>query len=59
MAAAAIVKNPGWAHHTLIAAPRFEEGRWVDQPDNPRKVIIWEDFDTAGIMHDFYQTFDR
>ncbi|HEX7572869.1 MAG TPA: nucleoside hydrolase, partial [Bacteroidota bacterium] len=59
MAAAAIVKNPGWADSVVIHAPRFRNGRWVDHPENPRTVVIWENFDSEKIMRDFYRTMDQ
>jgi hypothetical protein len=59
MAAAAIVKNSRWADSVVIHAPRFQDGRWVDQPGNPRTVVIWENFDREKIMRDFYRTMDR
>ncbi|HEX7571612.1 MAG TPA: nucleoside hydrolase [Bacteroidota bacterium] len=59
MAAAAIVKNPGWADSVVIRAPRFKNGIWIDQPRNPRTVVIWENFDREKIMNDFYRTMDQ
>ncbi len=59
MAAAAIVKNPGWADSVVIHAPRFRNGGWVDQPGNPRTVVLWENFDSEKIMKDFYRTMDK
>ncbi|MFQ5752326.1 MAG: nucleoside hydrolase [bacterium] len=59
MAAVAIVKNPAWADRVSIGAPKFSGGKWIDQPDNPRKIIIWENFDKEGIMQDFYKTMDN
>jgi len=58
MAAVAIVKNPAWAARVEIAAPKISTGKWIDQPDNPRKIIIWENFDKEKIMQDFYQCMD-
>jgi len=59
MAAVAIVKNPSWANRVVINAPRFDKGRWVDQPENPRKIVIWENFDRESIMKDFYYTMEH
>jgi purine nucleosidase len=55
MAAVAIVKNPAWATAMEIPAPILKDGRWVNRPDNPRKIILWEDFDRKAIMADFYE----
>ena len=54
MAAVAIVKNPNWAKPVVMPAPILKDGRWVDRPDNPRKITLWEDFGRAAIMNDFY-----
>lgn len=56
LAAAAIVKDPGWAVKRVIPAPRFENGKWIDQKDNPRRVVLWENFDRDSIVHDLYRT---
>jgi len=58
MAAAAIVKNPAWSDAVVIHAPRFQDGRWIEQPANPRTIVIRENFDSAKIMRDFYATMD-
>jgi len=54
MAAVAIVKNPSWADRVVIPAPKYVGEEWIDQPQNPRKIVIWENFDKDGIMADFY-----
>ncbi len=59
MAAVAIVKNPAWADRVVLAAPKYEDGKWIDQADNPRKIIIWENFDKEKIMQDFYNTMEN
>lgn len=59
MAAVAIVKNPNWATHTIIGAPRFADGKWTDRPDNPRRIVLWEHFDKEGILRDFYTRMDK
>lgn len=56
MAAVAIVKDPTWATATSIPAPQLNaDGTWTDQPDNPRTIILWENFDAPAILQDFYQ----
>ncbi|GAG04402.1 unnamed protein product, partial [marine sediment metagenome] len=52
MAAIAIVKNPAWAERVTIGAPRFANGKWINRPRNPRKIVIWENFDREEIMQD-------
>lgn len=59
MAAVAIVKNPAWADRVVINAPKFTDEKWVEQPDNPRKIVIWENFDSESIMQDFYKSMDN
>lgn len=59
MAAVAIVKNAAWADRVEIAAPKWVNGSWIDQPDNPRKIIIWENFDKEKIMLDFYNMMEN
>ena len=56
MAAVAIVKNPDWATPRTIPAPILRAGKWVERPDNSRKIILWENFDRKAIMQDFYSS---
>lgn len=59
MAAVAIVKNPDWAKATEIPCPIMKDKVWVEQPNNPRKIIVWEHFDKENILVDFYQTLSK
>lgn len=59
MAALSIIKNPAWARPTQIPAPRLEDGAWVEQPDNPRMITLWENFDREAIMADFYRVMNQ
>jgi purine nucleosidase len=54
MAAVAILKNPAWANARTLPAPILVDGRWVDRPENPRQIVIWEDFDREAIINDFF-----
>lgn len=54
MAAVAIVKDASWATATEIPAPKLINNAWIDQAENPRKIILWENFDRDKIMEDFY-----
>jgi purine nucleosidase len=56
MAAVAIVKNPAWAEVKEIPAPVYVDRKWLEQPDNQRKIKVWENFDRNAIMEDFYST---
>jgi inosine-uridine nucleoside N-ribohydrolase len=56
MAAVAVVKNPDWAETREIPAPIYMNGKWVERPNNPRKITLWEWFDIYGIVNDFFVT---
>jgi purine nucleosidase len=32
----------------------FKGCKWRERPDNNRKIVVWENFDKAIIMHNFY-----
>lgn len=59
MAAVAVVKNPAWASIQKIPAPILQNNKWVERPRNPRQITVWENFNRAQIMTDFYQTMDN
>jgi hypothetical protein len=56
MAAVAIVKNPAWARSSILTCPVMVDKKWVAQPNNSRKIILWEYFDKEKIINDFYQS---
>jgi len=56
MAAVAIVKNPEWASSHSISCPLMVNKQWVEQPNNTRNIIIWENFDREKVFSDFYFT---
>ena len=58
MAAVAIVKDPSWATATEIPCPVYVDHSWVEQPDNARKILVWENFDREAILADFFATFE-
>ena len=58
MAAVAIVKNAAWAEIREIPSPLYINDEWVEQPDNSRKITVWENFDRDAIMDDFYTTLE-
>lgn len=58
MAAVAIVKNPSWAKRTAVACPKLVADQWIEQPENARKILLWENFDREAIIGDFYRTLD-
>ena len=56
MAAVAIVKNPVWAKTTIIPDPIMIDEKWVDRPENERKIVLWEYFDRDAIIEDFMES---
>ena len=53
MAAVAIVRDSTWAGKVVIPAPLLVNGQWVERPENPRKITIWENFNKEAILEDF------
>jgi len=58
MAAVAIVKDPSWAEAVKVPCPKYTNKEWVEQPENTRKITIWENFNADAIMSDFYSTLE-
>jgi hypothetical protein len=54
MAAVAVVKNPLWAEQKEIPAPRLQGIDWVEQPENPIKIVVWENFNRDAIVNDLF-----
>lgn len=59
MSAVAIVKNPDWATPRTIPAPVFQDGAWVERPDNARQITLWEHFNRDAIVADFIATLSK
>lgn len=59
MAAVAIVKNPSWAEKHEIPCPLYFNDGWVEQPGNSRTISIWENFNSAAILNDFFTTIEN
>jgi len=59
MAAVAIVKEPSWAKSSEIPCPVLIDNRWVEQPDNPRTIVVWENFNKEEIIADLYTTLEN
>lgn len=57
--AVAILKNSTWGKPKKIPCPAFIGGEWKEQPDNPRKILIWEYFDRDSIVDDFLESMKR
>lgn len=54
--AVAVVKNPEWATATVMARPALVETGWEERPDNPLKMVLWENFNKEAILADFFGT---
>jgi hypothetical protein len=59
MAAVAVVKDPTWAEALVVGAPALVGDGWQDQPNNPRTVTFWENFDRDAIMEDFFDRMEN
>jgi purine nucleosidase len=59
MAAVAIVKNAAWAKARRIPAPALKDGKWVERPENPRSITLWEHFNRKAILGDFFRVMAR
>jgi hypothetical protein len=70
VAAPMVLKNPSYAVSTVIGAPRWdgtpdwkgskneEPGKWILNPDNPRKVTVWNRLHLKHslVMADYWNT---
>lgn len=59
LAAVAIVKNSSWGQVREHPAPLFTNGAWIERPDNPRKIKIWENFNREEIIKDLFLSFKQ
>ncbi len=59
MVALAIIKNPDWGKKKNIPAPILINNHWVERPNNKRLISIWENFDKAAILNDFFKTMEH
>jgi len=59
LAAVAIVKDPSWAVAREIPCPLYLNNAWMEQAENPRKIIVWENFDSDAIVSDLYNTLEE
>ncbi|TFH20861.1 MAG: nucleoside hydrolase [Bacteroidia bacterium] len=59
LAAVTIVKDPSWAEAVEVPCPIYIDNAWVDQPQNVRKIVIWENFNKDAILDDFYKTLEK
>ena len=59
MAAVAVVKNPQWAEKKEIPAPKLQGVAWIEQPDNQKKIAIWENFNRDSIVNDLFDLMEK
>jgi len=59
LVAVAIVKNPAWGTSLQVPAPRLAGREWIEQPENPREITVWSDFDRDAIIGDFILTLNK
>jgi len=59
LAAVAIVKDPSWAEAREVPCPLYLSNTWVEQPENDRKILVWENFDSDAIVSDLYNTLEK
>lgn len=55
MVVLAIIKNENWGDQKVIPAPKLVGEGWEEQPNNPNKIIIWENFDSYAIVNDLFE----
>jgi len=59
MAAVAVVKNPQWAEKKEIPAPKLQGVGWIEQPNNKKKIAIWENFNRDSIVNDLFVLIEK
>lgn len=57
--AVAVIKNPDWGEASEIPCPRLINNEWIEQSENKRKITVWENFDSDGIVEDFYESMEH
>lgn len=55
MVVLAILKNKEWGEQKEIPAPKLVGEGWEEQPNNPNKIIIWENFNRDAILNDLFE----
>ncbi|MFV0591262.1 MAG: nucleoside hydrolase [Draconibacterium sp.] len=59
MVVLAVLKNPEWGTKHEIPAPKLINHAWVEQPDNPRKIIYWDGFNRDAIVNDLFSLMQK
>ncbi|WP_319501939.1 nucleoside hydrolase [uncultured Draconibacterium sp.] len=59
MVVLAVLKNEAWGEKVEIPAPKLVGNRWIDQPENSRKIIYWENFNRDAIVNDLFELMEK
>lgn len=59
MVVIAILKNPEWGTPHEIPAPKLVGQAWEEQPENPHKIIYWDEFNRDGIVIDLFTQMEK
>jgi hypothetical protein len=59
LVALAVLKNSQWGEKRSIPAPILVDEKWVDRPQNQKRITLWENFDRKAIINDFYKSLSQ
>ena len=59
MVAVALLKNENWGESRDIPAPILIVNQWVERPQNPRTIRLWENFDKDGLLNEFFEVMEN
>lgn len=59
LVALAVLKNSQWGEKRSIPAPTVVDEKWIDQPQNQKRITLWENFDRKAIINDFYESLSQ
>ena len=59
LVALAVLKNSQWGEKRSIPAPIVVDEKWVDRPQNQKRITLWENFDRKAIINDFYESLSQ
>ena len=59
LVALAVLKNSQWGEKRSIPAPTVVDEKWVDRPQNQKRITLWENFNRKAIINDFYESLSQ
>lgn len=59
LVALAVLKNSQWGEKRSIPAPTVVDEKWIDRPQNQKRITLWENFDRKAIINDFYESLSQ